>query len=139
MVAVTEASGWTGGLDDGGAAEDGLLDVLLMGDSPEAVADARGEAEKKKTAWPLGFQFLVPPQSNYGGPGSHPPTYGGPPANAYAGDGLGGQGGGGLVPPAPCNGGYTNCPVLGRGDGQPYGGSGGRYGSGSMEPPSNIK
>ncbi|MQM12054.1 hypothetical protein Taro_044967 [Colocasia esculenta] len=58
MVPVTEASGWTGGLDDGCAAEDGLLDMLLMGDSPVEVADVRGKAEKKKTAWPLDFRFL---------------------------------------------------------------------------------
>ncbi|MQM07559.1 hypothetical protein Taro_040396, partial [Colocasia esculenta] len=124
MVAVTEASGWIGGLDDGGAAEDELLDVLLMRESPVAVADAQGGSSEEEEGVAVGFP------SNYGGPGSYPPTYGGPPANAYGGDGLGGQGGGGLAPPAPYNGGYTNCLVLGRGDGQPYGGSGGRYGSG---------
>ncbi|MQL92701.1 hypothetical protein Taro_025331 [Colocasia esculenta] len=60
MVAAAAASGWSGGLDEGDGADDGLLDALLMGDSPVAGADAQGvsrKAAKKKTAWPPGFRF----------------------------------------------------------------------------------
>ncbi|MQL96351.1 hypothetical protein Taro_029033 [Colocasia esculenta] len=60
MVAAVAASGWSGGVDEGGEADDGLLDALLMGESPAAAAaDVQGGSRKakKKTAWPPGFRF----------------------------------------------------------------------------------